>query len=311
MQGRIAPTDCDWFQHLARETYWDEVNFWKPSATRGFGAAPGTPFFFKLKSPYNAIAGFGQVARFDRLPELLAWDCFGEANGAGSYAGMRRQIQRIRDRNKIQDAGGVPQIGCILLRHAVFFPREQWIRQPADWPARNLIDKIYDLSHGEGQRIWRACLENAIELGVSPDLADGEADGPRFGTLQLVAPRLGQGTFRVAVTEAYDRACAVTREHSLPALDAAHIKPFVERGPHEIPNGLLLRADLHRLFDKGYLTVTPDRRIEVSPRLRTEYENGHTYYPHHGRRITLPADPLMHPNPNFLRWHNENVYLGG
>jgi putative restriction endonuclease len=80
----------------------------------------------------------------------------------------------------------------------------------------------------------------------------------RYGTPQLVAPRLGQGAFRVAVIEAYGRACAVTGEHSLPALDAAHIRSYDQEGPHEVRNGILLRADLHRLFDKGYLTVTPN-----------------------------------------------------
>jgi len=88
----------------------------------------------------------------------------------------------------------------------------------------------------------------------------------------LIRPRLGQGAFRVSVTEAYNRACAVTQEHSLPALEAAHIRPFAKEGPHEVRNGLLLRADLHRLFEQGYLTVTPNHRLEVirrSGRYRT------------------------------------------
>jgi putative restriction endonuclease len=72
-----------------------------------------------------------------------------------------------------------------------------------------------------------------------------------------VRPRLGQGTFRIATIQAYERACAVTGEHSLPALEAAHIRPFAEGGTHDVSNGLLLRADLHRLFDRGYVTVTP------------------------------------------------------
>ena len=90
----------------------------------------------------------------------------------------------------------------------------------------------------------------------------------------LVRPRLGQGTFRVAVTDAYSRACAVTGEHSLPVLEAAHIRPYALTGPHDINNGLLLRADLHRLFDLGYLTVTPDHALHVSERLKADYDNG-------------------------------------
>ena len=55
---------------------------------------------------------------------------------------------------------------------------------------------------------------------------------------------------RFAVTSAYQSACAVTMEHSLPVLDAAHIRPYSDGGEHEVSNGLLLRSDIHRLFDK-------------------------------------------------------------
>ena len=313
MQGYVAVTDYGWFEHLGRKHFWDEVNFWRPSAHQGFKGRPGTPFFFKLKAPHNAIAGFGLAARFSRLPDWLAWECFGEANGAPSFAEMERRLQRIRARNRIKATGAVPQIGCILLSGAVFFPSEYWIVQPDDWASNNLTTKLYDLSHGEGLRIWKACADHAIALRASQQRAEGVADEPRarYGEPQLVAPRLGQGTFRVAVTDAYQRACAVSREHSLPALEAAHIKPYAQSGPHEIRNGLLLRADMHRLFDQGYLTVAPDWRLEVSPRLRTDYENGRSYYPHHGQEIALPVDPLYRPGQEYLEWHNDNVYLGG
>ena len=59
------------------------------------------------------------------------------------------------------------------------------------------------------------------------------------------------------VTDAYQRKCAVTGERTLPALEAAHIKPFAEGGSHNPQNGLLLRRDIHALFDGGYVTVTP------------------------------------------------------
>jgi len=63
------------------------------------------------------------------------------------------------------------------------------------------------------------------------------------------------------------------KNNSLPALEAAHIRPFAKEGPHEVRNGLLLRADLHRLFEQGYLTVTPEYTLDVSDRLRYDYHN--------------------------------------
>jgi putative restriction endonuclease len=100
------------------------------------------------------------------------------------------------------------------------------------------------------------------------------------------------------VTDAYGRACAITSEHSLPALEAAHIRSFAQDGPHEVANGILLRADLHRLFDKGYVTVTPDHRLEVSSRLKADYSNGRSYYPLSGQAVRLPATPRDRPLRN-------------
>ena len=74
-------------------------------------------------------------------------------------------------------------------------------------------------------------------------------------------------------------------------------------------NGLLLRADLHRLFDKGYITVTPAGRIVVSSRLREEYRNGRTYYPLHGQLIRAPRELRNAPDPESLRWHNEYRFI--
>jgi putative restriction endonuclease len=124
----------------------------------------------------------------------------------------------------------------------------------------------------------------------------------------LVQPRLGQGIFRVAVMDAYSRACAVTQEHSLPALEASHIQPYAKHGPHDVRNGVLLRADLHRLFDQGYVTITPEYRLEVSPRLKEDYRNGRSYYPLHGSSVSIPAAVADAPSVDFLRWHNERVY---
>jgi putative restriction endonuclease len=76
-----------------------------------------------------------------------------------------------------------------------------------------------------------------------------------------------------------------------------------------VRNGLLLRSDLHKLFDQGYVTVNPDGfRVEISRRIREEFENGKHYYELHGRPIRLPGDPTCLPSPEYLRFHAEQVY---
>lgn len=321
MEGWIAPTDYDWYSFLRTTGPYEEVNFWTPSDYFGFRGTPGSPFLFKLKAPRgryaaalgNVIAGFGIVSRFAKLEDWLAWECFGAGNGAESFGAMKARIDRYREKNGLKGGSAIPHIGCIILGDAVFFPPELCIPQPADWPPRNLRPMRYNLAEGEGRRVWDACQANLLtmEAVLTGDLVDRVREArSRYGEPVLIRPRMGQGVFRIAVTEAYSRACAVTAEHSLPVLEAAHIRPYAQEGPHDVRNGVLLRSDLHRLFDKGYVTITEDLLLEVSDRLREDYSNGRSYYPLRGQPIAKPPELRFAPAAEFLRWHNENVYRG-
>jgi putative restriction endonuclease len=311
MNGYIGNTDLEWHALLlARQRSGlpvDEVNFWKPSETANFKALrPGEPFFFRLKSPANAIGGVGFFERFSILPAWLAWDTFGVANGVRTLPELEARLREIRARNHI-DARGELRIGCILLVDPVFFGIEEWVQLPDDWKPKTVSGATYDLSEGEGARMWRECQERLVQRRVP--LAADRPLGERYGPAVLTRPRLGQGGFRIAVIDAYDKACAVTTEHSLPALEAAHIRPYADEGAHEVPNGLLLRSDIHRLFDRGYVTVTPDYRFRVSERLRDDYANGKTYYALHDRRIVTPSNPAHLPSRDALAWHAEQRFL--
>lgn len=309
MTGLLANTDAEWFQFLRGLGDVEEVNFWQPSGGRSFHVLkPGEPLLFKLKSPHNAIAGFAHFVRHSVLPAWLAWDSFGMTNGAPDFAAMKARIERYRP-GQPRDPAGNYAVGCLVLAQPLFLPEELWIPQPTDW-SRNIVQgKSYSLDRGEGLRIWGAC-QAAAALSKVIQLPLGRENERRYGEPQLIAPRLGQGSFRVVVLESYRRSCAISTEHSLPALEAAHIKPFAEGGEHTVGNGLLLRSDIHRLFDKGYLTITPSHDIEVSNRLREDFSNGRSYYPFHGRKIALPVSPGEHPDPAMLNWHNENRFLG-
>jgi putative restriction endonuclease len=306
VRGFVANTDFDWFTFLAARQPLEEVNFWQPSA-HGFNAPAGTPFFFRLKAPHNAIAGFGIFARYEAATPKLAWEAFGEKNGAASYAAMMARIEQYA-----RAAGPAHRIGCIMVATPVLFAESEWVEQPRDWKRNVVSGAGYELNEGEGRRILEECRARVAGVVLVPVAAEPrDPHAPRYGEPQLVRPRLGQGTFRVAVTGAYGGACAVTHEHSLPVLEAAHIRPYGAEGEHSVANGLLLRADVHRLFDAGYVTVTPDRRFVVSRRLADEWENGKAYYAMEGREIAVPARVADRPDPELLRWHNENVFERG
>src|SRR5262249_41774720 len=120
----------------------------------------------------------------------------------------------------------------------------------------------------------------------------------------------GQGAFRVLITDVYGRRCAVTGEKALPVLQAAHIRPATKEGRHRVDNGILLRSDIHTLFDQGYVTVTPERQFLVSRRLKEDFDNGEPYYPLSGQRIWLRGHDEDQPSREFLGWHADTVYLG-
>ena len=303
MRGYIANTDYRWYDFLRERPDLEEVNFWQPSGGRAFHSlAPGEPIFFKLKKPHYTIAGFGIFVHHSILPAWLAWDSFQEANGTPDFETMIRRIRRYR--RKTLDPQN--RIGCLMIAQPVFFEEHQWIDQPSDWKHNIVQGKTYGLISGEGRRIYEQCRVISSLKEIHKDISEGQT----YGDPVLVQPRLGQGSFRIGVLDAYGRACAVTREHSLPALEAAHIRPFVESRDHRISNGLSLRSDVHRLFDRGYVTVTPDYHFEVSQNLREDFENGRSYYPLHGQAIHVPSTPVDQPDAELLEWHNNNLFLG-
>jgi putative restriction endonuclease len=284
---------------------------------------PGEPLFFKLKAPRNVIAGFGYFAHFSTLPVSMAWQVYGEANGALSYGDMRARLLRIRQRFDMNtDPKQDFWIGCILVNQPVFFDEDEWVRTPSDFAGPIVQGKRYDLTSGEGERIWYECLARAAKrsewIGPYADVAkplgvDLIADAPLrsgYGEPALIRPRLGQRSFRIAVLDSYGRRCAVTNEKTLPALEAAHIRDYHDVQEHSLTNGILFRADIHKLFDAGYVTVTPDYHFEVSRRIKEEFENGRDYYALHGTAIRLPQKAEDNPAAESLFWHNDQRYLG-
>jgi len=312
MRLYVAVTDNDWFDLHASKTEVEEVNFWRPSPEATFKALqPGELLLFKLHAPENFIAGGGFFTRFLQLPISLAWDTFREANGVRSLIEIRERIAHYR-RSPIAPNEN-PTIGCIMLAEPFFWRRSEWIPIPADFNLNIVAGKGYDSEVGPGRELWNAVSERLrqsradfLEPGTAT-VAAIESGG--FGKPQIVHPRLGQGLFRILVTDAYSRRCAITGERTLPVLEAAHIKPYTLVKRHEVSNGLLLRSDLHRLFDEGYMTVDPkNRHVVVSMRIKEEFENGRDYYKLDGQLLREPSQIWAKPSLENLEYHAYKVF---
>ena len=299
----VAVTDTSWFDYLRHQSDLDEVNFWQPGGGTNFRALEaGELFLFKLHSPRNFIVGGGIYYRSLILPISVAWETFGNANGHPTLEGMRQKISEYR---RVTDSNEDYKIGCRILTQPFFLSEREWIPVPSSWSRQIVVGKRYTTDDLEGGHLWEVMNDHLGRIGTI-----GLSDVPqaRYGEPALVKPRLGQGAFRIAVIDAYRR-CAVTGEKTLPALEASHIQLFARGGEHRIENGLLFRRDIHTLFDRGYVTIVPDGRFEVSSRIKEEYENGRDYYLMQGRKIIEPNNPDLKPSQKMLEWHNSNVFL--
>lgn len=306
MRFWVGITDHEWFRFLAGLKP-DEVNFWQPSAGRvPVRLEPGAPFLCKLHAAQGGrIVGGGYFAHYSTSSVRLAWEAFEQKNGAGSLVEMVQRIARYR-RGRI-DADS-HQIGCFILSQPFFFAEPEWIGAPADWAPNIVQGRGYDTDTGEGRELWDRISAQMEQPTAAPALGRVAEEGERYGEPVLVRPRLGQGAFRYVVTDAYERRCAVTGERTLPALEAAHIKPYSMSGPHDVTNGLLLRKDLHALFDRGYITVTPDLKVRISPRIRSQFENGRDYYALEAHNVRLPIPGFAPPSREYLEWHGDVVF---
>ncbi|MFQ5955142.1 MAG: HNH endonuclease [Kiloniellales bacterium] len=302
----VALTDDDWFAFLRRETAVAEVNHWQPRGTTMFRALqPGELFLFKLHSPRDFIVGGGVFSHATQLPLSLGWEAFGIANGAESLETMRARIAHYR--HEPVDPRADYHIGCRILTQPVFLDEDQWIPVPGSWSRNIVVGKTYTTDDDEGRQLWETMESNFAARKLQRGLSEAPS---RFGGPTLIRPRLGQGAFRIVVTDTYKRQCAVTRERVLPVLEAAHIRPYADGGDHEVSNGLLLRRDIHRLFDIGYVTLSPEYQFEVSRRIYEDFDNGREYYALHGRRVEVPRELAKRPSQEVIEWHNNYRYLG-
>lgn len=305
MKYFIGNTDLDWYKYL-KNLNPEDINFWQPGGMAHFKAIePGSPFLLKLKSPINKVAGIGFFTSHTILPIDFAWEVFQTRNGCDSLAEFRSKIIFYRGGSNTIDRN--PNVGCIVLTNPIFFDEEDWVELPGNW-SRNIVQgKTYDTTNEDDRRYW-GLVETDLLKYSTIHATDAVDDHALLYNRYMTNVRIGQGAFRVLVTDAYSRRCAISGEKTLPVLEAAHIKPY-SFGINNTNNGLLLRADLHKLFDTGYVTVTDRYVIEISNRIREEFENGRDYYKYHGKGLAnLPHNDTDLPEKKYLRWHNENLF---
>ena len=149
---------------------------------------------------------------------------------------------------------------------------------------------------------FQVSVERLGTLTLPTDVADAEEFHPnnlsdaRDRVRRTIVQRRGQKKFRDALLTEYGNRCAITGCRSVDVLEAAHIMPYLGLKTNHVTNGLLLRADIHTLFDLGLIMISPiDCKIEIDKSI-TDKE----YRKFHGKSLRSPANAANSPNLEAL-----------
>ena len=114
---------------------------------------------------------------------------------------------------------------------------------------------------------------------------------------QSILTRRGQKAFRQSLIDLYGGRCAVSESRVVPLLEAAHILPHAEGSDYRIANGILLRTDIHTLFDLHLLGIDATLRVHLKASIQSS-----EFARFNGKRVeTLPASTLHQPSPVSLQ----------
>jgi putative restriction endonuclease len=159
---------------------------------------------------------------------------------------------------------------------------------------------------------------NLLDRNFSPSLHQDilDAVGMYLGDdeREAVLRRKRDPRFRAMVLTAYYEQCCVCKydakmNGAAIALEAAHIKMHSVGGPDDIHNGLAFCVIHHKLFDLGAITVDPKLKVRVSERLTGDWGR-RLNDEFHEKEIMLPRSEKQHPKPDYVRWHNEQIFKG-
>ena len=298
----VGVTSKPWYEFLRARSALRAVNFWRPSPTR-LGLASGDWLLFRVPAgKENKIAGGGRFVSFDIQTVDLAWKRWEQANGCADKEGFLNLLRAL-DRSG-RDVSRHSLIGCCYLADPWFLPESEWF-EAHGWnkASRNPFRKYP--SDNPNREALQQRAERAVEssgLGMDEDVML-----EHFVMLREKEDRVGQGEFRKQILSIYKQ-CAITGEKTHPALEAAHIRPYSKHRNHLPSNGLLLRNDIHKLYDDGLVSVTPDNVFHVSPRIRRKYGNGRDYYALKNRKISVPKQEILRPDPKFLQEHYDRRF---
>ncbi|WPO88947.1 HNH endonuclease [Chryseobacterium sp. HR92] len=294
----ISPTDKDWFDFLKNNEFNSFVNFWTPTSWNITRLMEGNKLYFMLKSPIRKIGGFGEFVEYKNITAEKAWNEFGFRNGRNSKSKFILSIQNYLDKNSREFRGNIIDvsshiIGCIVLKNCEFWDEEDFIDlNNSDIKFASQVVKIKYFDCDDLNILSENTKkENFILIN---DERENNSQSTKNG-------RKGQEQFKSTILKVYKNKCCISNCNIPELLDVAHIQEYRNVYSNHPMNGILLRADLHRLFDNGLIKIDENYICHTSSLL-----NESEYSIFNGIRINIPENLNKRPSLDALNYKNKN-----
>ena len=216
----------------------------------------------------------------------------GKRNGCESKEELRRKITLYLEKNSkqnLKEEGDDYKIGCIVLSNCEFWENGEYLNIEdfnLSFPKEVVKLKYFDEDD---------LIKNSLSLPEKKDFELVSAVRERFENV-TTTKRDGQARFKRRMLEIYSNKCCISGEEIPELLDAAHIQPYINNSSNHIQNGLLLRKDLHTLFDNGLLSISQNYTISLSPLIKSKY-----YLDFKEKSLSLPANNRDYPSKQALK----------
>jgi len=287
----ISPTDIDWFNFIKANSFVSEVNFWTPTSWNISRLKPGDKFYFMLKAPIRKIGGGGTFKEYIDLSIEKAWNRFGLKNGCANKRELIDRLNRYRTKRSTEEGiSSEGKIGCIILQDVEVWDEDKYVDLKDT--SISFPDQVVKIKYFTEGDVFLATPSVSKSTNFMP-LPSGIF---KEGSTATITARKGQGSFKGMIAKVYGNACCISQEATPELLEAAHIQPYFNESSHHSQNGLLLRVDLHKLFDNGLLYIDSDYIIHISPYLKSDY-----YRNFHGETIRLPKNKSDWPSVEALK----------
>lgn len=240
---------------------------------------------------YDVRMGDLLIMSFDAHIETLSWVVL-----KGNQATDRRVSQQ-----EINAHSSVERVFGPDIRNMWLLTSEQKVAtlEALSGVYQNIEELLGDSKGGTKVNQYPAVLRS---FSFNPDTV---IRGKKY-TEKTIALRMGQPAFRRVLLDAYNSKCAISKVNVLNALEAAHIIPYSGEETNNIRNGILLRSDIHTLFDKGLLCIDPTNySVKISSQLKNTY-----YAQFDGTKVYLPVRDSERPSLRALAYHIKHTFQG-